>query len=216
MRGRCAALKVASVLGTLRARRPWPQRLQFGRPSGPAAALQPRRARLLSFLAPQARSARPPCPPLSAALRACSARVPVAGQIDPPTLSMVFSPNTSPLAGREGSQLTGARIGERLQVGGWVGGWVGAGGRGAGGALEWARRRWNARGLRGGGAIGRSGPGACNQLQCSGCSVAPHPPYPPCRRRPRPTSACGCCLWRGLAARALRCRPAASCSWGCS
>ncbi|GAB4823663.1 hypothetical protein N2152v2_010709 [Parachlorella kessleri] len=36
------------------------------------------------------------------------------GQIDPPTLSMVFSPNTSPLAGREGSQLTGTKIGERL------------------------------------------------------------------------------------------------------
>ena len=39
-----------------------------------------------------------------------------AGQIDPPTLSMVFSPNTSPLAGREGSQLTGTKIGDRLQV----------------------------------------------------------------------------------------------------
>ncbi|EFN51124.1 hypothetical protein CHLNCDRAFT_141310 [Chlorella variabilis] len=38
------------------------------------------------------------------------------GQIDPPTLSMVFSPNTSPLAGREGSQLTGSKIGERLQA----------------------------------------------------------------------------------------------------
>jgi GTP-binding protein len=36
------------------------------------------------------------------------------GKVDPPTLSMVFSPNTSPLAGREGSQLTGPRIGERL------------------------------------------------------------------------------------------------------
>lgn len=36
------------------------------------------------------------------------------GQVDPPTLSMVFSPNTSPLAGREGSALTGSRIGERL------------------------------------------------------------------------------------------------------
>ena len=41
----------------------------------------------------------------------------LAGQIDPPTLSMVFGPNTSPLAGREGSQLTGSKIGERLQVG---------------------------------------------------------------------------------------------------
>ena len=39
------------------------------------------------------------------------------GQIDPPTLSMVIGPNTSPLAGREGSQLTG---------GGWGGG-AGAG-----------------------------------------------------------------------------------------
>ena len=36
------------------------------------------------------------------------------GKIDPPTLSMVFSPNTSPLAGREGSRLTGTQIGERL------------------------------------------------------------------------------------------------------
>lgn len=27
---------------------------------------------------------------------------------------MVFSPNTSPLAGREGTQLTGTKIGERL------------------------------------------------------------------------------------------------------
>ena len=36
------------------------------------------------------------------------------GQVDPPTLAMVFSPNTSPLAGREGSALTGSRIGERL------------------------------------------------------------------------------------------------------
>ncbi|KAI3431850.1 hypothetical protein D9Q98_010602 [Chlorella vulgaris] len=38
------------------------------------------------------------------------------GKIDPPTLSMVFSPNTSPLAGREGTQLTGTKIGERLQA----------------------------------------------------------------------------------------------------
>lgn len=30
---------------------------------------------------------------------------------------MIFGPNTSPLAGREGSQLTGTKIGERLQVG---------------------------------------------------------------------------------------------------
>lgn len=41
----------------------------------------------------------------------------LAGQIDPPTLAMVFGPNTSPLAGREGSQLTGTKIGDRLQVG---------------------------------------------------------------------------------------------------
>lgn len=30
--------------------------------------------------------------------------------------SMVFSPNDSPLAGREGSQLTGSKIGERLMA----------------------------------------------------------------------------------------------------
>lgn len=35
-----------------------------------------------------------------------------AGLIDPPTLSMVFAPNTSPLASREGSQLTSTKIGE--------------------------------------------------------------------------------------------------------
>ncbi len=29
---------------------------------------------------------------------------------------MVFSPNDSPLAGREGSQLTGSKIGERLMA----------------------------------------------------------------------------------------------------
>jgi hypothetical protein len=46
-----------------------------------------------------------PCPCLSPA-----------GKIDPPTLSMVFAPNTSPLAGREGSQLTGTKIGDRLQA----------------------------------------------------------------------------------------------------
>lgn len=34
--------------------------------------------------------------------------------VDPPTLSMVFSANTSPLAGKEGSSLTAAKIGERL------------------------------------------------------------------------------------------------------
>lgn len=37
------------------------------------------------------------------------------GQVDPPTLSMIISPNTSPLAGREGTQLTGSKIGERLR-----------------------------------------------------------------------------------------------------
>lgn len=36
------------------------------------------------------------------------------GTVDPPTLSMVFGPNTSPLSGREGTQLTGSKIGERL------------------------------------------------------------------------------------------------------
>ncbi|KAK9808999.1 hypothetical protein WJX72_007651 [[Myrmecia] bisecta] len=36
------------------------------------------------------------------------------GLIEPPTLSMVFSPNDSPLAGREGVHLTGSKIGERL------------------------------------------------------------------------------------------------------
>lgn len=30
--------------------------------------------------------------------------------------SMIFGPNDSPLAGREGSQLTGSKIGERLQA----------------------------------------------------------------------------------------------------
>jgi GTP-binding protein len=34
--------------------------------------------------------------------------------VDPPTLSMVFSVNDSPLAGREGTQLTGSKIGSRL------------------------------------------------------------------------------------------------------
>ena len=38
------------------------------------------------------------------------------GQVDPPTLSMVFSPNSSPLAGREGSQLTASKIGDRLRL----------------------------------------------------------------------------------------------------
>jgi len=38
------------------------------------------------------------------------------GQVDPPTLSMIFSPNTSPVAGREGTALTGSRIGERLMI----------------------------------------------------------------------------------------------------
>ncbi|KAK9827239.1 hypothetical protein WJX81_001716 [Elliptochloris bilobata] len=36
------------------------------------------------------------------------------GPIEPPTLSMVFSPNDSPLAGREGTHLTGSKIGVRL------------------------------------------------------------------------------------------------------
>jgi len=34
--------------------------------------------------------------------------------VDPPTLSMVFSVNDSPLAGRDGTQLTGNKIGARL------------------------------------------------------------------------------------------------------
>ncbi len=34
--------------------------------------------------------------------------------VDPPTLSMVFSVNDSPLAGRDGTQLTGSKIGARL------------------------------------------------------------------------------------------------------
>lgn len=37
------------------------------------------------------------------------------GHIDPPTLSMVFSPNDSPLAGTEGSELTANKIGDRLR-----------------------------------------------------------------------------------------------------
>jgi hypothetical protein len=36
------------------------------------------------------------------------------GHIDPPTLSMVFGPNDSPLAGRAGKAVTGRAIGERL------------------------------------------------------------------------------------------------------
>jgi GTP-binding protein len=36
------------------------------------------------------------------------------GRVDPPTLAMVFAPNSSPLAGREGKQLTGPKIGARL------------------------------------------------------------------------------------------------------
>ena len=38
------------------------------------------------------------------------------GPIDPPTLSMVFSPNDSPLAGRAGKAVTGRVIGERLMA----------------------------------------------------------------------------------------------------
>lgn len=38
------------------------------------------------------------------------------GQVDPPTLSMIFSPNSSPLAGREGAQLTASKIGDRLRA----------------------------------------------------------------------------------------------------
>uniref|UniRef100_A0A061RB01 GTP-binding protein n=1 Tax=Tetraselmis sp. GSL018 TaxID=582737 RepID=A0A061RB01_9CHLO len=38
------------------------------------------------------------------------------GHIDPPTLSMVFSPNDSPLAGTEGNELTANKIGERLRA----------------------------------------------------------------------------------------------------
>eukprot|EP00899_Mesostigma_viride_P027535 jgi/Mesvir1/7967/Mv11877-RA.1 len=36
--------------------------------------------------------------------------------IDPPTISMAFSVNSSPLAGREGRQLNGSKIGERLMA----------------------------------------------------------------------------------------------------
>lgn len=38
------------------------------------------------------------------------------GPIDPPTLSMIFSPNDSPLAGRAGKAVTGRVIGERLMA----------------------------------------------------------------------------------------------------
>jgi GTP-binding protein len=38
------------------------------------------------------------------------------GKIDPPTLSMVFAPNNSPLAGRDGMAVTTAKIGEWLSV----------------------------------------------------------------------------------------------------
>ncbi|CAK9275414.1 unnamed protein product [Sphagnum jensenii] len=39
-----------------------------------------------------------------------------AAAMDPPTISMTFSVNDSPLAGREGHQLTGPKIGERLMA----------------------------------------------------------------------------------------------------
>ncbi|CAK9265635.1 unnamed protein product [Sphagnum jensenii] len=39
-----------------------------------------------------------------------------AAAMDPPTISMTFSINDSPLAGREGHQLTGPKIGERLMA----------------------------------------------------------------------------------------------------
>lgn len=39
-----------------------------------------------------------------------------AAAMDPPTLSMTFSVNDSPLGGRDGNQLTGPKIGERLMV----------------------------------------------------------------------------------------------------
>eukprot|EP00884_Botryococcus_braunii_P003029 jgi/Botrbrau1/12727/Bobra.67_1s0087.2 len=38
------------------------------------------------------------------------------GPIDPPTLSMVFTPNDSPLSGREGTAIAGGRLGQRLQA----------------------------------------------------------------------------------------------------
>ncbi|KAL7000523.1 hypothetical protein U1Q18_001675, partial [Sarracenia purpurea var. burkii] len=37
-------------------------------------------------------------------------------ELDPPTISMTFGVNDSPLAGRDGTHLTGGRIGDRLMA----------------------------------------------------------------------------------------------------
>ena len=46
----------------------------------------------------------------------CSSLSQYPSSVCPPSCSMVFSPNDSPLAGREGSQMTGSKIGERLMA----------------------------------------------------------------------------------------------------
>jgi GTP-binding protein len=89
------------------------------------------------------------------------------GHIDPPTLSMVFGPNDSPLAGRAGKAVTGRAIGARLsaeaetsvslrvkQAGGWQQGVVPRG-WGASGSDTWraallARPGWAAAQARAG------------------------------------------------------------------
>jgi hypothetical protein len=149
-----------------------------------------------------------------------------AGKIDPPTLSMVFSPNTSPLAGREGTQLTGTKIGERLQVGDSRGGLGGGTGLvvGSKGGAKRRDGRYERPELY---AVAEGGQGrkAAHRFSCTVCMTGQHSILPPsclgplpsdCRLRPRRMCRCGCCLWWAAAVRVLRCRREASCSWGCS
>ncbi len=125
--------------------------------------------------------------------------------LDPPTLSMCFGVNDSPLGGKDGTQLTGTMISERLQkeaasnialqvmpavaqeVRGSVAAW------GSGGAEAWVGlavgQWWRAPAVRG--------------------SHAPSSPLDPPSSRP-PMPACRACPtpWR--------CAAAASCRWLCS